>query len=358
MISEPLPCKLHPVEQVHEWSGFANYLSAINADQVVVLTDSNVFNTCFHAWSEQAGFTPNAVIEINPGEANKTLDTCNDVWKEMHRLRLTRNSLLICMGGGVVTDLGGFCASVFKRGIRCLHIPTSLLGQVDAALGGKTGVDQDWLKNMIGTFYLPVSVLLDTNFLFTLPERHWANGFAEVIKHGLIADAPLWADIQRQPLPSQYKNEMSALVLRAAAIKGIVIDQDPTERGLRKILNFGHTFGHGIETVLLEKGYDILHGEAIVAGMQMEALLSLKLAGLDFREYSQITDWMRQQYGIIDIPEELIPDIIDKMTHDKKNIGNKISFSLLKQIGLAGYDYLVDDYDLLADIIRAYLKDL
>jgi len=358
MKTTSINCQTHPVLQVDDWVGFGAYINSFQSDQVVVLTDTHVFESCFDAWSEKAAYTPAAVIEISPGEAHKTLSTCDHVWKEMHRLRLTRNSMLLCLGGGVVTDLGGFCASVFKRGIRCIHVPTSLLAQVDAAVGGKTGVDQDWLKNMIGTFHKPESVLIDTEFLKTLPDRHWANGFAEVIKHALIADANMWSMIQSQPLTTYYTATSRALIAHAASIKCVVIDQDPTEKGLRKILNFGHTFGHAVESVLLENGYDILHGEAIVAGMQMEALLSIKLAGLDFRQYHELTLWLRQQYGLLAIPTELIPEIVAKMTHDKKNIGSKISFSLLKQIGQADYDYLVDDPELLSDIVRAYLKDL
>jgi 3-dehydroquinate synthase len=348
-------CNLHEVSWVKDWSHFEDWITAINADKVVVLVDHHTFEYCYDSWASRSFIKPDAVIEIPPGEQFKTLTTAESIWQEMHQLQLSRNSLLICLGGGVVTDLGAFCASVYKRGMKCVHIPTTLLAQVDAAIGGKTGIDHSYLKNVIGTFHLPEAVFIDPNFLATLPHRQCLNGMAEVIKHALIKDEEIWNYLETLDDLTQSEALDIQLILRAAAIKCQVIDQDPTEKGIRKILNFGHTIGHGIESVLLESGFDILHGEAIAAGMEIEALLSLKVMGFDIRSYQRIFSFLRKHYPVLPIQEQDIPEIIKRMQNDKKNKGDQISFALLKGIGTADYSFYTDDHKLLADMIRAYI---
>ena len=348
-------CKLHEVSWVKEWSEFDSWIAAAKVDKVVVLTDHHTFEYCYDYWASRSFINPDAVIEIPPGETHKTLTTAENIWQQMHQLQLSRNSLLICLGGGVVTDLGGFCASVYKRGMKCVHIPTSLLAQVDAAIGGKTGIDHEYLKNVIGTFHLPEAVFIDPNFLGTLPQRQVLNGMAEVIKHALIKDEEIWNYLESLEDISNPEALDIQLILRAAAIKCQVIDQDPTEKGIRKILNFGHTVGHAIESLLLESGYDILHGEAIAAGMEIEALLSLKVMGLDIRSYQRIFALLRKHYPILPISEEDIPEIIKRMQNDKKNKGNQIAFALLSKIGEADFSFSTGDHKLIADMIRAYI---
>jgi len=351
-----LPCQLHPVSIVEDWSFFNDYIRELNPDKIILLADTNTYAYCYPHWFEQSRTQADLIIEVNPGEEFKTIGVCEHIWSELHKLKASRHSLLICLGGGVITDLGGFCASVYKRGMRCLHIPTTLLAQVDAAIGGKTGVDHQYLKNVIGTFHLPEEVFLDRTFLASLPERQVRNGMAEVIKHALIQDASLWEELQQIAIPGRPLDIEVPVLARAALIKCHIVDSDPQEKGIRKILNFGHTFGHGIESLLLERGVDILHGEAIGAGMEMEALLSLKNAGLSFKQYGEVISFLRKFYDRLPIREEDIDEIISRMTNDKKNKNHHISFSLLKNIGEAGYDYLMEDFDLLRDIIRAYIK--
>lgn len=352
----PLPCQLHPVSIVEDWSFFNVYLKEQKPDKVILLVDSNTFEHCYPVWEEKSNTIVDLIVEVNPGEEFKSISVAEHIWSELHKLKASRHSLLICLGGGVITDLGGFCASVYKRGIKCIHIPTTLLAQVDAAIGGKTGVDHEYLKNVIGTFYLPQEVFLDRSFLASLPERQVRNGMAEVIKHALIQDVELWEELKNIDIPGRPLLIENQLLARAVEIKCRIVDSDPKEKGLRKILNFGHTFGHGIESLLLEKGFDILHGEAIGAGMEMETLLSLKNAGLPFKQYSEIITYIRKFYPRLPIEEGDINEILNRMTHDKKNKNHQISFSLLKNIGEAGFDYLTEDFDLLRDIIRAYIK--
>ena len=351
-----LSCQLHPVSLAEDWSFFNEYISVLKPDIVVLLVDTNTFEQCYPVWKEKSNASVDLIIEINPGEAFKSISVAEHIWSELHKLKATRHTLLICLGGGVITDLGGFCASVYKRGIRCIHIPTTLLAQVDAAVGGKTGLDHEYLKNVIGTFYLPLEVFLDRDFLTTLPERQIRNGMAEVIKHALIQDADLWEELKQVDIPGRPLVIENQILAKAAEIKCRIVDHDPQEKGLRKILNFGHTFGHGIESFLLEKGVDILHGEAIGAGMEMETLLSLKNAGLPFKQYNEVISFLRQFYHRLPIEEGDINDILTRMTHDKKNKNHQISFSLLKNIGEAGYDYMTEDFELLRDILRAYIK--
>lgn len=275
-------------------------------------------------------------ILIKSGEHHKNLATCEQVWDRMTKANMDRHSLLINLGGGVIGDLGGFCASTYKRGIDFIQIPTTLLAQVDASVGGKLGIDFHGLKNHIGVFQLPKTVLIDPKFIDTLSIQQKKSGFAEIIKHCLIRDEKEWDLIRQQ---SFEELNLSKLIAHSVAIKEAVVLEDPKEAGLRKILNFGHTLGHAIETYLLDKGKrKILHGEAIAIGMIVEAFISHQRDLISLQELEEIESYLFENYGRVKLHPEEISKIIALTAQDKKNKGKEIRFSLLTGIGDCGYD--------------------
>lgn len=275
-------------------------------------------------------------ILIKSGEHHKNLATCERVWDRMTRANMDRHSLLVNLGGGVIGDLGGFCASTYKRGIDFIQIPTTLLAQVDASVGGKLGIDFHGLKNHIGVFQLPKAVLIDPKFIDTLSIQQKKSGFAEIIKHCLIRDEQEWNVIRQQ---SFEELDLSKLIAHSVAIKEAVVLEDPKEAGLRKILNFGHTLGHAIETYLLDKGKrKILHGEAIAIGMIVEAFISHQRDLISLQELEEIESYLFENYGRVKLHPEEISKIIALTAQDKKNKGKEIRFSLLTGIGDCGYD--------------------
>lgn len=275
-------------------------------------------------------------ILIKSGEHHKNLATCEQVWDRMTKANMDRHSLLVNLGGGVIGDLGGFCASTYKRGIDFIQIPTTLLAQVDASVGGKLGIDFHGLKNHIGVFQLPKAVLIDPKFIDTLSIQQKKSGFAEIIKHCLIRDEKEWSAIRQQ---SFEELDLSKLIAHSVAIKEAVVLEDPKEAGLRKILNFGHTLGHAIETYLLDKGKrKILHGEAIAIGMIVEAFISHQRDLISLQELEEIESYLFENYGRVKLHTEEISKIIALTAQDKKNKGKEIRFSLLTGIGDCGYD--------------------
>lgn len=275
-------------------------------------------------------------ILIQSGEANKTLLTCEKIWSMMTKANMDRHSLVINLGGGVIGDMGGFCASTYKRGIDFIQIPTTLLAQVDASVGGKLGIDFHGLKNHIGVFQLPKLVLIDPTFIQSLPQRQKLSGYAEILKHCLIRDAEKWHEISRLDF---NQVDLANLITHSVEIKQTIVAEDPHEKGLRKILNFGHTLGHAIETHLLSLGKrTVLHGEAIAAGMIAEAYLAYNRNLLDLSELASIESLIFSNYGRIQMKSSEIPAIIHLTAQDKKNKGSEIRFSLLTGIGDCGYD--------------------
>lgn len=275
-------------------------------------------------------------ILIKSGEHHKNLATCEQVWDRMTKANMDRHSLLVNLGGGVIGDLGGFCASTYKRGIDFIQIPTTLLAQVDASVGGKLGIDFHGLKNHIGVFQLPKAVLIDPKFIDTLSIQQKKSGFAEIIKHCLIRDEKEWSAIRQQ---SFEELDLSKLIAHSVAIKEAVVLEDPKEAGLRKILNFGHTLGHAIETYLLDKGKrKILHGEAIAIGMIAEAFISHQRDLISLQELEEIESYLFENYGRVKLHTEEISKIIALTAQDKKNKGKEIRFSLLTGLGDCGYD--------------------
>lgn len=273
------------------------------------------------------------IIEIEAGETEKNIATCVEIWTILTELGGDRKTLMINLGGGVITDIGGFVASTFKRGIDFIHIPTTLLAMVDASVGGKNGVDLGNLKNQIGVINTPQMVLIDTEYLATLPQNEMRSGLAEMLKHGLIFDADYWA--QFRDLSQLDFADFDALIYRSIEIKNEIVMQDPTENGIRKALNFGHTLGHAIESYFLENENKktLLHGEAIAAGMILESYISWQKKLISAVEYLEIKDTINAVFEQIDFEQSDLNPILDLLIHDKKNEYGKVQFALLDGIG-------------------------
>ena len=311
--------------------------------RIGILVDENTSIHCYPLIQYQFGQSESILIQS--GEVNKNISTCEVIWNEMQKNKYDRHSLLINLGGGVIGDMGGFAASCYMRGIDFIQIPTTLLAQVDASVGGKLGVDFQGYKNFIGLFNDPIGVIADPSFFKTLPHRELRSGFAEMIKHALIMDSATW---KRFVTCNEWKDCISTEeIYSSIEIKQKVVLQDPYESGLRKILNFGHTIGHAVETQALGGKNHLLHGEAIAIGMIAETLLSTMKAGLSDSEARIILDYIRRVYSDIGITDSSDTSaIIDLMTADKKNKGGKIMMSLLTEIGNCTYDVEVSQAEL------------
>lgn len=273
------------------------------------------------------------IIEFEPGEENKNIETCIQIWNVLTELGGDRKSLIINLGGGVVTDLGGFVASTFKRGVDFINIPTTLLSMVDASVGGKTGIDLGNLKNQIGVINVPQMVLIDTNYLETLPQNEMRSGLAEMLKHGLIFDKNYWEKFL--DMKSIDFVDIDELIYRSVEIKNEIVIQDPTEKHIRRALNFGHTLGHAIESYFLENENKktLLHGEAIAVGMILESYISLHKNLIKEQEYIQIKNTIKSIYDEVVFEDSDIEPILELLIHDKKNEYGNIQFALIEGIG-------------------------
>jgi 3-dehydroquinate synthase len=302
--------------------------------KLFILVDENSFKNCYPQLVEHVAIFKDAeLIEIESGEENKNIDVCVQIWSTLSEYGADRKSLFINLGGGVIGDMGGFIASTFKRGIDFINIPTTLLSQVDASVGGKLGVDLNHLKNEIGVFNNPRAVFVNSNFLSTLDKQQLLSGFAEIVKHALIADAEYWKKVSKVNLKDL--EALDKLIETSVKIKNRIVMQDPQEYGIRKTLNFGHTIGHAIETCSLEEADtdSFLHGEAIAVGMICEAYLSYTLSGLPADQLKEITDFILEKYPSLTIDHMDQQHLIELMGHDKKNEKGSINFSLLSAIG-------------------------
>lgn len=302
--------------------------------KLFILVDENSFKDCYPQLVDKVpAFKDAELIEIESGEENKNIDVCVQIWGTLSELGADRKSLFVNLGGGVIGDMGGFIASTFKRGIDFINIPTTLLAQVDASVGGKVGIDLNHLKNEIGVFNNPKAVFVNSTFLSTLEERQVLSGFAEIIKHALIADAAYWKKVTQVDLEDM--DMLEKLIETSVKIKNKVVMLDPQEYGIRKSLNFGHTIGHAIETCSLEEtnSDSFLHGEAIAIGMVCEAYLSHKICGLPLDQLKQITDFIFSRYPSLAIDDMDQHHLIELMGHDKKNEKGQFNFSLLSAIG-------------------------
>jgi 3-dehydroquinate synthase len=316
--------------------------------QYFIIVDENTLEHCLPVLLAQIPLLKDAeVIETESGEENKTIEIVTQVWMAMSDFHADRKTLVINLGGGVISDMGGFIASTYKRGVDFLNIATTLLSQVDASVGGKLGIDLGGLKNQVGVFNFPQGVFIYPDFLNTLPKEQLRSGFAEVLKHALIKDAGYWEIVKKVSL--EDFEEWPSIIHHSVGIKNKVVMNDPTEQGERKLLNYGHTIGHAIETFHLEneKLTTLLHGEAIAIGMIAEGYLSFKYAGLSQNKLNELVIVMCKFFPPAVLEESDFQAYLDLMVHDKKNEKGKINFSLLESIGSSKCDVFCKQNEIL-----------
>tara|TARA_B100000780_G_scaffold59632_1_gene38161 strand:+ start:17 stop:1006 length:990 start_codon:yes stop_codon:yes gene_type:complete len=318
------------------WIG-VNSLSKLDIStysKVAILVDENTKRDCLYKLPK----IENAIIiEIKSGEEYKNISTCNFIWEQLTINNFDRNSLLINLGGGVIGDMGGFCAATYKRGLEFINIPTTLLAMVDASVGGKLGIDFKGFKNQIGLFNNPKAVLISPEFLETLAESELKSGFSEVVKHALISDNSLWVKLKNTPFTDF---DWRDIIDTTVQIKNKIVLADPFEKGERKKLNFGHTFGHAIESYYLEKGTPISHGEAVFMGM----ILETEISDLPETEKNEIKNYILSNFALPYTPKK--SNLHKFLINDKKNQDGKINFTLLNRIGNCSFDNLFSLYEL------------
>ncbi len=315
------------------------------ADRIkILMVDENTMEHCYPLLMQNVpSLSGIEVFQVESGEENKTIEVCTQLWMALNEINADRKVLVMNLGGGVLGDMGGFVASTYKRGVDFINIPTTLLSQVDASVGGKLGVDLAGVKNIVGVFNNPKAVFVNTEFLFTLPAREVKSGFAEVIKHGLIQDKNYFEAL-KSTQPSDFN--WNEIVFKSVNIKNDVVLEDPKEAGLRKVLNFGHTLGHGLETHRMLHGERLLHGEAIAVGMICAAYLSNKLSTLSADELQEISMFIKSYFPMKAIGSDEVEPILEYMLKDKKNEGKDIQFVLLDSIGIASYNHSIQIDDI------------
>jgi 3-dehydroquinate synthase len=320
------------------------FLAAHHYDKLYVLTDTHTRTQCLPAIQQLPAIEQATCITIEAGDVHKNTKQLADVWKILSQSGASRHSLLINLGGGMVTDLGGFAGATFKRGIHTLNIPTTLMASVDAAVGGKTGINFNGLKNEVGAFYVPDGVLIDCTFLRTLDQDNLLSGYAEMIKHGLISSvATLTGVLSFEPDARQLDVEtLNRLVEESVAVKERIVAEDPKEYGIRKALNFGHTIGHACESLSFEKKRPVLHGHAVAAGLVSELYLSHKCCGFPVETLRQTVHFIKTYYPPFVFDCNDYETLYELMTHDKKNEDGIINFTLLAQTGDVRINQAVD----------------
>lgn len=320
------------------------FITDQNPSKIIVLVDNNTQEFCLKPFLDKLDIEQKIeILSVKAGEAHKTIETCIRCWNELTELGADRKSLILNLGGGVITDLGGFVACTYRRGINYINIPTSLLAMVDASIGGKTGVDLGSLKNQIGIIKSGEMVLVDSTYLKTLPENQLKSGFSEMLKHGLIYDKVYW---NRLKSFKNFKNlDLIEEIYRSVEIKNEIVEQDPLENGLRKTLNFGHTLGHAVESYFLDSeddGESLLHGEAIGIGMILESFISSRKFGFPEEDLIEITSVFNGLFDYRSIDLDQQKEILKLMKFDKKNSHGNINFVLLEEIGKPKIDCKVD----------------
>lgn len=315
-------------------SELQEFLSSLTYNKLFVLTDIHTRKNCLPFLENVDAIRDAAVLTLEAGDTHKDLLQLSEVWTFLSNNGASRDSILINLGGGMITDLGGFAGATFKRGIRTINIPTTLMASVDAAVGGKTGINFNGLKNEIGSFYPPLCVFIDSGFLRTLDRDNFLSGYAEMIKHALISSMDTYISVLLFDLDQEinyvFLNEM---VAQSVAVKERIVAEDPKEQGIRKALNFGHTIGHAYESLSFRRGVPLLHGHAIAAGMISELYLSYKLCGFPMEKLSQIVYYIKEYYPAFPFDCKEYEALYELMTHDKKNEGGVINFTLLANIG-------------------------
>ncbi len=341
---------------IEELNLFFNKPACKNA-KLFVLVDENSLKHCLPVLSQKVGKIADAsILEIESGEASKNIEVCTRLWRALGELGADRHSVLLNLGGGVIGDLGGFVASTYKRGIAYVNMPTTLLAQVDASVGGKVGVDLDHLKNEVGMFSAPEAVFIYPDFLKTLSRREMMSGFAEVVKHALIAEAAYWEFIQGANVGDDSVWEI--LIEKSVRIKNEVVMADPKEKDLRKSLNFGHTIGHAIESYFLESsGKSLLHGEAVAIGMIAEAFISFSKNKITKEDLDRIRIFILNRFGHIEIESFADHRLLELMSHDKKNSKGELNFTLLTGIGSCEVNKTAD-LSLVKEALKYYREAL
>ena len=329
----------------------SNHLKNENYSKIFIHVDNNTKQYCLHVFLNKIQIENYELIESRNGEENKNIDSCLKLWKIISDKQGDRNSLIINLGGGVVSDMGGFIASTYKRGIDYINVPTTLLSMVDASVGGKTGIDFGTLKNQIGTFYDPKMVVIDNEFLNTLEKNEISSGYAEIFKHSLIHDLPTYNLLISNDTPFyDLKTIYNSIIT-----KNKIVLIDKKEQKERKSLNYGHTLGHAIESYFLNSEHKLLHGEAVSVGIVLASFLSYKLFNFSIDHVNSIKKHINCIYKKIEINESQIGSIIDLLIHDKKNSHGKINFILLKEIAEPVYDIQVKK-ELIKESFKYYLS--
>jgi len=305
--------------------------------------DENTEKYCLPLLNKYLFDTKN--IKIKSGEQFKTLETVQMIWNELQRLNADKHAVILNLGGGVIGDIGGFCAATFKRGIDFINIPTTLLAMVDSSIGGKTGFDFNGVKNSIGIISDPKAIYIYPDFLNSLPKNEITNGYAEVIKHALIADEYLWEKLNKNVIGDWLK--LGNLISESIKIKLKVVAKDPFEQNVRKLLNFGHTIGHAIEAYSLKNDTKPLkHGEAVAIGMVCEGYLSRELIDFSNKELKAMSEYILRFFPKYSLKTILSPELISFMYQDKKNTGEEINFTLLKRIGKGSINHVCSEHQI------------
>ncbi len=339
IVENPYPIYIGEIN-VFDFEQFQHITKAFS--QVIIIVDEHTKLYCLPKLMSVPSLRTAKVIEISSGEASKSIQNAIVIWEKFTDLNLDRNSLILNLGGGVISDLGGFVATVFKRGLHYINIPTTLLAMIDASIGGKTGVNYKGYKNQLGVFADPKIVFIDSSFLETLPKRELYAGFAEIIKHALIMDAVLWNMLLETKPENVLEN--SEIIKRAVYVKSNIVNADPLEKDIRKILNFGHTIAHAIESYsLAHDERPLLHGEAVAIGLICETYISVKKNGIDENQAAIIYNYIRNLFPSYIINPQNIPKLLDIIKQDKKNKNKKLNFTLITEIGKSLIDNDCDE---------------
>lgn len=327
-------------------------LSGVN--RVFVLTDVNTSQAVFPRLADCRSLSGATLITIPAGDDNKNLQSLNHVWTSLQAGGATRRSALINLGGGVVTDLGGFAAATFKRGIAFVNVPTTLLAAVDAAVGGKTGINFNSMKNEVGAFAPARAVIISTMFFDTLPDRELRSGYAEMLKHAMLTSDAMVDELLNFDLSAIDSERLLEMLKQSVAVKQEIVRQDPLEQGLRRALNFGHTAGHAFESHALKSLHPVPHGYAVAWGMVVELVLSHLKKRFPSTGLHRVSQWVKENYGIYEIDCDDYPELLELMRHDKKSRAGEINCTLLPAFGEISIDNTIsaDDMTAALDIYR------